>query len=500
MREREYLISRYKIIISGIGIILCLSGALMLIPLALLPGNPREWETAWYFLVTASAQVFFGFILWRFFRPARSVALSVQEGGIIVLIGWIAVILFSAIPFLSLEGIDYSRGVFESVSAWTTTGLSVIDVTRASRMILFWRSLVQLAGGAGLAIIMMSALTGPSGTGIPNAEGRGDQLVPQVSRSARLVLLIYLSYAAAGTLAYWAAGMSFFDAINHCFAAISTGGFSTRVESIGYWDSAAIEAVTIPLMILGNLSFVTAWYLWRGRMREVARNGEVRVMTAVIPIATAAVFFFTSRGLYLQLGKAARVAVFEVVSAITTTGYSTVPYTNWNSFGILILIVLMLIGGGTCSTAGGIKQFRIYLMWKYFAWEAKRPLMPRTAVVKHYTWEGNRKAFLDDTKIRPVFLFILLYMTCYFLGVTVLCASGYSLSDSLFEFASALGTVGLSVGVTSARMHNSALWAEIIAMFMGRLEFFVVIVSLVKLVQDTRRMIIPTRILSKNTY
>jgi trk system potassium uptake protein TrkH len=299
-------------------------------------------------------------------------------------------------------------------------------------------------------------------------------------------LIIYTCYAGAGSLAYWLAGMSLFDAVNHAFAAVSTGGFSTRPESIGAWDSVAIEAVTLPLMILGNLSFVTAWFLWRGKLRFVARNGEVRLLTVLIPLAGAAMFFLTCRTIYPQLGKSVRVALFETVTAITTTGFSTVGYGAWNSFGVSLLIVLMLIGGGTCSTAGGIKQFRVYLLWKLLVWDIRRSFMPRTAVLARPIWEGNHRVFVDDARVRQVAIYVFLYLGAYGFGVMLLCACGFSLSDSLFEFASALGTVGLSVGVTSAQMPDTALWAEIFAMFLGRLEFIVVIISLLKIGKDVR--------------
>ncbi len=402
---------------------------------------------------------------------------------------WIIVILFSAWPFTAVLRLPYSRALFESVSGWTTTGLSVVDVTGAGKMILVWRSIIQLAGGAGLAIIMMSAIVGPVGVGISSAEGRSDQLVPHVRQSARLVLIIYGCYALAGAIAYRMAGMSLFDAVNHSFAAVSTGGFSTRAESIGYWNSTAIEAVTLPLMLLGNLSFVTAWLLWRGRLPVVARNGEVRLLVVLIPLSVAAMFLLTSRALYPQFGKSIRVAVFETVTAITTTGFSTISYGNWNAFGLFLLITLMLIGGGTCSTAGGIKQFRVYLLWRMLWWEMKRYFMPRTTVLERPIWEGNRRVFVDDARIRQVMVFIFLYLATYVLGVMILCASGFNLVNSLFEFASALGTVGLSVGVTSARMPDSALWSETIAMFLGRLEFIVVIVSLLKIGGDGRQML-----------
>ncbi|MBU4262821.1 MAG: TrkH family potassium uptake protein [Proteobacteria bacterium] len=486
MREKQYLKTRYAAMLASVGVILMLSGAVMLTPLLALAFYPQETAHTLAFALPAGCQLLSGLIMWKCFRSPSAITLSVQEGGIIVLVGWLAVILFSAWPFAAVLGMPFSQGVFEAVSGWTTTGLSVVDVGQAGPMILLWRSIMQLAGGAGLAIIMMSAIVGPTGVGIPSAEGRGDQLVPQVRRSARLVLVIYTCYAAAGTIAYRLAGMSLFDALNHAFAAVSTGGFSTRPESIGFWDSTAVEAVTLPLMLLGNLSFVTAWLLCRGKFGAAVKNGEIRLQAILLPLSAAAVFIFTSRALYPQLGKSLRVALFETVSALTTTGFSTVTYGNWNAFGILVLIVLMLIGGGTCSTAGGIKQFRIYLLAKLLYWDIQHSLLPKAAILERPVWEGNRQVFVDDARVRQVAVFVFLYLTLYVFGVMLLCTCGFSLTDSLFEFASALGTVGLSVGVTAAGMPDMALWAETLAMFLGRLEFLVVVISLLKFGRDMR--------------
>ncbi|MFH1113513.1 MAG: TrkH family potassium uptake protein [Pseudomonadota bacterium] len=489
MREKEYLKQRYAAILSSVGMVLIPAGGVMLTPLLILPIHPEAASQAPAFGIPACCLAILGIALWGLFRSTKATTLSIQEGGIIVLISWIVVILFSAWPFVAVSGLPISRAVFESVSGWTTTGLSVVDVTKAGPMILLWRSIIQLAGGAGLAVIMMSAIVGPTGVGISSAEGRSDQLVPQVRQSARLVLVIYSCYAFAGTAAYWIVGMDLFDAVNHSFAAVSTGGFSTRADSIGYWNSTAVEAVTLPLMVLGNLSFVTAWYLWRGKLHVVARNGEVRLLGLLIPLASAALFFLTCGEIYPQLGKSIRVALFETVTAITTTGFSTVTYGNWNPFGVFVLIVLMLIGGGTCATAGGLKQFRVYLMWKLLVWEIRRNLMPRTAILERPVWEGERRVFVDDARVRQVAVFVFLYMATYALGVMLLCMCGFSLRDSLFEFASAIGTVGISVGVTSAQMPDAALWAETLAMFLGRLEFIVVIVGLLKLGKDGRVML-----------
>jgi trk system potassium uptake protein TrkH len=488
LREKEYIKQRYCAIVSSVGMILVLVGLVMLTPLLVLPAYPGEAVNAWAFALPACGLGLAGLLLKKLFRTASHKALSIQEGGMIVLISWIVAVVFSALPFMFLLGHTFSQAVFEAVSGWTTTGLSVVDVTKAGPMILLWRSITQMAGGAGLAVIMMSAIVGPTGVGISIAEGRGDQLVPQVRQSARLVLIIYAGYALVGTLSYRAVGMSFFDAVNHTFAAISTGGFSTHVESIGYWDSPAVEGVSIPLMLIGNMSFVTAWSLLRGRFRFVMRNGEVRVMAVLIPLSAMAALIFTCQSIYPELAKATRVAAFETISALTTTGFQTVGYGNWNDFGIFILILLMLIGGGTCSTAGGVKQFRVYLLWKFLVWEIARALLPRTVIMERPIWENDRRVFVDDIRIRQISVFVFLYSAAYLLGVLVMCGYGYSLKEALFEFASAISNSGLSVGVVSPRMPCPAMWALTVAMFLGRLEFLVVITSVIKLVKDGRRL------------
>ncbi|MBN2719914.1 MAG: TrkH family potassium uptake protein [Proteobacteria bacterium] len=489
MREKDALRLHYAAILSYTGVILLISGLAMLAPLLVLVMDHEGTGYAPGFVLPSLCLTLLGLLLWWLFRSAsRTTTLSTQEGGIIVLLSWLVVILFSAWPFVSLCGLTFSRALFESVSGWTTTGLSVVDLSKTVPVILFWRSEIQLLGGAGLAIIMMSAIVAPTGTGISSAEGRSDQLAPHVRQSARLVLIIYSCYAAIGTLSYWLAGMSPFDAVNHAFAAVSTGGFSTKVSSIGQWDSVVMEAVTLPLMILGNLSFVTAWFLWRGKIRAVVRNGEVRLLAMLLPLSAASLFLLTSRTVYPKLAQSIRVAVFETVSALTTTGFSITHYGNWPASGLFLLVILMLIGGGTCSTAGGIKQYRIYLLGKVVLWDIKRYFLPRTAILERPVWEGNRRIFIDDAKIRQISVFVFLYLATWAFGVLLLTIAGFSLADSLFEFTSAIGTVGLSVGVTSSRMPDSALWAEIVAMFLGRLEFIVVITSLLKIGRDIHLM------------
>jgi trk system potassium uptake protein len=474
---------RYRSMLSDVGLFLVLGAGIMLTPLSALLAWPGESLQARAFLLPSLVMAVTGAAAWRWLRPKTRVVLSVQEGGIIVLLSWMLFILFSAWPLMAASGLNFTQAVFESVSGWTTTGLSVMDVASESHVILLWRSIMQLAGGAGLAIIMVSALATPSGLAVSTAEGR-DQLVPNVRRSAKLVLQIYSGYAVLGILALRIAGMNWFDAVNHAFAAISTGGFSTRYDSIGYWDSTSIESVTMALMILGNINFVTMWSLISGKFRAFMRNGEIRLQFLVLPLSSALLLLLTTWKLYPTLGRSARVAAFQAVTALTTTGFSTVTYEAWNSSGMLIMILLMLIGGGSCSTAGGIKQYRVYVLWKNLWWEIRRGLLPKSTVMENAVWVGDRPTFMKDMHLRQISAFLFLYLLTMTLGTAILTAYGYGLQESAFEFASSLGTVGLSIGITSASAPSGVLWTETLGMILGRLEFFVIFLGIAKLLRD----------------
>jgi len=483
-RYSSFLRARYHIILGFTGLICAIIGLVMLLPLLMLIIFPVERTLAAAFLSPGLFLLVGGVVAWRWLLPPDP-TLTHQEGAVIVVLSWTIALLMGGIPLIWVLGLTPLQALFESVSAWTTTGLSVVNVTTAPQSILFYRSTLQLTGGAGFAIIALSALTGPTGLGISLAEGR-ELLVPHIQRSATIVLSIYGGYVVVGTPALILAGMSWFDAINHAFAALSTGGFSTHPESIGYWDSALVEGVIIVLMLLGTLNFVTAYALLRGKFRSVLRNGEIRLMALVIPLSAIAIFFLVCWNLYPTLGKGARVAIFETVTALSSTGFNTIDYRAWPSFGWLVLLLLMLIGGGTGSTAGAIKQFRIYVLYRALRWEIARMFLPKQTVTEPDVWIGETRHFLTDARIRQISLFVFIYLITFFTGSAVIAAYGYTLQESMFEFASAIGTIGLSVGVTTPDAPAGVLGIEIAGMILGRLEFFTIIIGVGKLYTDIR--------------
>jgi len=487
MRRNPHLLARYKAILSHSGAVLLLNGLAMLIPLLALIGWPAERVYAAAFVVPALAQILLGALVWRAFRPRPAVGLTLQEGAVIVFISWVLIAAFSAVPYAAATGYSFTHAAFESVSGWSGTGLTVTDVLAAPHMILVWRSITQFLGGAGLALIMLATIAGPLGQNLSVAEGRTDQLAPHVRDSAKIVLVMYSAYAVFGTLALWAAGMTIFDAVNHALTALATGGFSTHPESIAFFDSTVIEAVVIVLMLLGGTNFLTAYLFMQGKFRVVWRNAEIRTAFFAITVSVCLLAAVLVHANALPgVGKALRVAVFEPISALTGTGFQTTVYGAWSALPLLLIITLMVIGGGAGSTSGALKQLRVYMVVRSILWEFRRSIRPKSVVEENYICYGTGRMYVDDARIRAAQNYIAVYVAGLLLGTAIVAAHGYPLGAALFEYASAQGTVGLSLGITNAATPPAILWTMMAGMFLGRLEFYVVFVSIVKILRDAR--------------
>ena len=482
-RYQDYLRERYRFLCGHLGYLVALIGLLLLAPLPLFLVFPEEAPLLGGFLYPALGLLLCGGLLRVCAQVPEDNLLSLAEGALLVVLAWLTAIVAGAVPFV-WAGQGWTAAVFESTSGWTTTGLSVLDVARTSPILLFFRSLMQFAGGAGLAILMLSAMAGPAEVGLSVAEGRAEQLVPQVRQSARVVLRLYFSYLLFGVPALVLVGMDWFDALNHAFCALSTGGFSTRADSIAHWNSPAVEFVLILLMLLGSLNFLTAYTLLKGHWRAVLGNSEVRLAAILLPLATAILFFAGAFRVYPDLPGHLRILIFQVVSALSTTGFQTIAFSGGEDLGYLVLILLMLIGGGANSTAGGIKLHRIYLLFKGLRREALEAARSPRERCEEGIWIGGRRRFLVESEMRKAAAYVGLFLLVWLLGGCALTAYGHSLGDSLFEFASTLGTVGLSVGITGAHSPDGQLWLQIFGMLFGRLEFFVLFWGLAKLVRD----------------
>ncbi|MFP4686955.1 MAG: TrkH family potassium uptake protein [bacterium] len=487
MNYNSILKNRYLLIFRYISFLTMFAALVILTPLVILPWYPGELPYTLPFINSALIALATGVFLYIITRKNDpEVTLSLQEGGVIVVISWLLASIFFALPFILAGKLNFTQALFESVSGITTTGLSVVDVTTTPAVFLLWRSIMHFLGGAGLAVIMLSAIINPYGFGIYQAEGRSDQLLPHVKRSAKMIMIIYSGYVFSGIVIYYLLGMGLFDSINHSMAALSTGGFSTRSESIGYYNSFPIEIATCLLMVLGNLNFATHYVLLRGKFKTFFKNGEVKLQIFLYSLLIPLVAFLGLGGVAGRLSDSFRIAIFQVISALSTTGFSTVSFSGWPAFGMMVIILLMLIGGGAGSTAGGIKQFRIHFLFKSLLVEIKNIFKPKNAVSYDYVWRGAEQMKITAANVRSVANYVFLYMLLYFSGVLIFLSQGFELEESMFEFSSALGTVGLSAGIIGAEAPGVILWTSTTAMFLGRLEFMIIFISIVKIFKDCK--------------
>jgi trk system potassium uptake protein TrkH len=279
--------------------------------------------------------------------------------------------------------------------------------------------------------------------------------------------------------------MTFFDGLNHSIAAVSTGGFSTKANSIAFYDSPSIEIITIVLMFLGNTNFVVHLFLIKGKLKSVIKHIELKFLGIISLIFIPIMVFFVASSYQGDFWVAFRIGLFQFVSGITTTGFQSVDsLLALPNIVIFCVIILMIIGGGIGSTAGGIKQYRIALAIKSFYWNFKDRVTHRNVLRSNYinkfgkVIEAKKQDIVDTNSHITIYLFTLV------IGTLIFTAYGNSLQNSLFEFASALGTVGLSVGIISYNSPPLILWTTSFGMFMGRLEFYVVFVAFAKIFMD----------------
>lgn len=465
-----------------IGKLIFIIGILVAIPLLILPFYPNETKYFYAFAIPSAFSLVLGFSLSKFSRPNEVLEqhkMNVQKGSLTVLIAWVYGFIAGATPFVLTGELNPLQAFFEAVSGWTTTGLSVIDVSKSSHIFLLHRSFMQFCGGLGFVMVMVMFIQGKQAMTLYNAEGHADKLMPNLKKTAWIIFLMYSIFMIVGTLFYFAFGMDFFDGLNHAMCALSTGGFSTKLNSFGDYNSIPHEVITIILMLIGTTNFAVLLLFVKRKFKQVSQVSEIRFMFVLLAISIPVVMLSLMQQMQLSADIALRTSAFNVVSALSTSGFATIPFSEWPQFAIGILIVLMLIGGGIGSTAGGIKMSRVYLMIRVGLANVKKRIAPaREVKVPHYV-KAQGKTVLSSDVVADTASFFFMYIVIFIVGsLLITLGSGSTLVEAMFEFASALGTVGLSIGVTTIDSSALTLIVEIIGMIMGRLEIFIVIVGI----------------------
>lgn len=483
-----------KIIIHIMGLLLLCNGVFMLMS-ALVSGIYNDGATI-DITLAAIVTMLFG-VLAMFYTRDHKKEVKRKEGYIIVTFGWIVMSVSGMLPYLFSGAIPtVTNAFFETISGYTTTGASILDnIEVMPEGILFWRSLTHWIGGMGIIVLAIAILPllGIGGMQLFAAEAPGptsDKLHPRITDTAKRLWLIYFGYTVAETLLLKLAGMSFFDAINHSLATLSTGGFSTKNASLAFWnDQPLIQYIVILFMFLAGSNFVISYFAFKGKLQRIIKDEEFKFYLGFILVFTivAATVIYLKANVPIseyhpmvmgRVESSFRHALFQVLAIITTTGFVSADFTGWTPFLTIFFFGLMFLGGSAGSTAGGIKVMRHLLIIKNGFLEFKRTLHNNAIIPVRY----NNKTVPEHIVYNIVGFFVL-YMLSFIIGALFLGFLGLDFESAIGAAASSLGNVGPALGSLGPLNNFNGLpdvgkWWCCFLMLIGRLELFTVLILL----------------------
>ncbi len=406
-----------------------------------------------------------------------------REGYIVVSIGWLVMSLFGAIPFVVHGSIpSYTDAFFETMSGFTTTGASILnDIESMPHGLLFWRSMTQWLGGMGMIVLSIAILPilGIGGMQLFVAEVPGptkDKIHPRVRETAKRLWGIYLLFTIVETGLLLLGGMNLFDAINHSFTTMATGGFSTKQASIAAYDSPFIHYVMILFMFIAGTNFTLHYHLLHRNFKSAFENDEFRFYLKIIGVVVLIVIAGLLLEEYAGFEKTFRDALFQVVSIVTTTGYVTADYELWGTFFQVLFFLLLFTGGCAGSTGGGIKMVRHYILIKNSIIELKRLIHPRAVIPVRF----NQGTVATDI-ITNVLAFFLFYIFVFVAGTLIMSLIGLDFLTAVGATATSIGNVGPAIAgvgptLNFANIPDLGKWVLSFLMLMGRLELFTVLI------------------------
>lgn len=481
-----------KIIFHIMGLLLLFNGGFMLIA-GIVSGIYQDGVTLDIFLASVVSILIGVFAM--FATRGHKKEVKRKEGYLIVTFGWLVMSASGMLPYLFSGAIPgVTNAFFETISGYTTTGASILDDIEAlPKGILFWRSLTHWIGGMGIIVLAIAILPllGIGGMQLFAAEAPGpsaDKLHPRITDTAKRLWYIYVGYTAAETVLLKLAGMSFFDAINHSLATLSTGGFSTKNASLAFWnDQPLIQYIVILFMFLAGMNFVLSYFAFKGKVQRILKDEEFKyysifvlsftVLAAGVIYVSANVQVSEYHPMVFGAGESAfRHALFQVVAVVTTTGFVSSDFTNWTPFLTVFFFGLFFLGGSAGSTAGGIKIMRHLLIIKNGLLEFKRTLHPNAIIPVRY----NNKTVKEHI-VYNIIAFFVLYMLLFIIGALGLGAMGLDFVSSIGGAASSLGNVGPALGSLNPLSNYNGLpdigkWWCGFLMLAGRLELFTVLI------------------------
>tara|TARA_R110002124_G_scaffold82281_3_gene216072 strand:+ start:954 stop:2402 length:1449 start_codon:yes stop_codon:yes gene_type:complete len=464
-----------------LGILLMCFSSVLVTPLllALLETD----HTAAGFISAIGIIFFSGLLMWFPVRNA-SHELRIRDGFLITSLFWTVLGLFGALPFALTDALEVTPmgAIFESISGLTSSGGTVlVGLDELPQSILLYRQMLQWLGGIGIIVVAVAILPmlGVGGMQLYKAETPGpskdNKLTPRITETAKALFAVYLSITVCCALAYYAVGMSAFDAIAHSFSTVSLGGFSTHDASLGYYNSDAVLIVATVFMFVSSINFGLHFVAWRRKSLFIyRRDSETRFYTsAVIACMVITIFCLIIWDIHGH-SESILHGVFQVLSIITTTGYSTENLAAWPVALPIMAIFFSCMGGCVGSTTGGIKAMRVMLVFKQGMRELKQLVHPQAVIPLKV---GGRR--VEATVVSAVWSFFAIYTSVYIVLLLSLMLIGMDFTTAFSAVAATLNNLGMGIAGVSNGFGEVSEWGKAIlcfAMLLGRLEIFTLLV------------------------
>jgi trk system potassium uptake protein TrkH len=441
--------------------------------------------TAGMFAISAAILLTLGLLI---FFPVRNAhqELRLRDGFLIVVCSWLALVLVGALPFVLLKSpqLSYVDAVFESMSGLTTTGATIVtNIDALPRAVLYYRQQLQWLGGMGIIVLAVAILPmlRIGGMQLYRAETPGPmkdaKLKFRMKETAKALWLIYVITVTC-VFAYWLAGMKMFDAVGHAFSTVAIGGFSTHDDSLAFWNNSTVEIVAGVFMTIAGINFALHFTAWRrASAQPYFIDPELKAYASLLfafAIVVSFALYFT--GTYDTMAESFRYGTFQVISAMTTTGFTTAPFYTWTGFIPVLLILIAFIGGCAGSTAGGMKVIRIILLYRQSIREIQRLIHPHAIIPVKI---GGQKT--SDTVISAVWGFFFLYIANFAVMTMLLTATGLDAETAYSAVGACITNLGPALGRAGPNYADLNDVAKVIlctAMLLGRLEIYTLLVLL----------------------
>ncbi len=474
----------FRIVWYIVGVLLIILGGLMLTILFFTIGKDHHLISS--ILKAALTSSGIGSLIWIFSSKA-SKRIGKREGYLIVAFGWISVSIFSALPYIFSDVFpSITDAVFESVSGLTTTGATVLnDIEIVPEGLLFWRSLTQWIGGMGIIVLTVAIfpLLGIGGVELFVAEAPGptsDKIHPRIKETAKRLWFIYVGLTILLCIILFLGGMGSFDAINHGLTTMATGGFSTKNQSMAFFDQPSLQYPVIFFMFLAGINYTVIYYGIKGEFNKVWKSDEFKTYLGIVIGVIILVTFVHFSNTDHNLESSFRHVALQVISIITTTGYVSMDYTSIAPSVTIIFFTLLFLGACAGSTSGGIKIIRHLTLFKNSYLEFKRILHPKAVIRIKIDQQ-----LVPGRIMTHILVFLLLYLTIFIVGSAImgiiLKEFDQPLLTSMGAVATSLGNVGPAIGELGPMENFSGIpaigkWFLLFIMLLGRLELFTILI------------------------